>query len=68
MVISAQGTSRLQEVVKAKGVPIYVICAEIRTATAGKCKLDPGDLGKIVKGILIPTLGQKIVIAQVYNT
>ena len=65
MVVSEQSKSRLQKVVKAKGVPLYVICAEIRTATAGRCKLDPGDLGKIVKGLLIPTLGQKIAIAGV---
>jgi hypothetical protein len=63
MVTSAQNMSRLQEAVKTKGVPLYVISAEIRAATSGKCKLDPGDLGKIVKGILIPTVGQKIGIA-----
>ena len=65
MVTSTQRTSRLQEAVKAKGVPLYVICAEIRAATGGKCKLDPGDLGKIVRGVLIPNLGQKIAIATV---
>jgi len=60
VVDSAQNTARLQEAVKAKGVPLYVICAEIRALTQGKCKLDPGDLGRIVKGVLIPNVGQRL--------
>ena len=60
MIDSAQSTTRLKEAVRAKGVPLYVICAEIRALTQGKCKLDPGDLGRILKGVLIPNVGQKI--------
>ena len=60
MVDLAQSTARLKDAVKEKGVPLYVICAEIRALTQGKCKLDPGDLGRIVKGVLIPNVGQRI--------
>ena len=65
MTNSVLSTSRIQDTVKAQGKPLYVLAAEIRTASENRVKLDPGDLSRIIRGFLLPTLGQKLAIAQV---
>jgi hypothetical protein len=62
---SALSKKRLQEAVKAQGKPLYVLAAEIRAASGSKIKIDPGDLSRIIRGFLLPNLGQKLAIAQV---
>jgi hypothetical protein len=60
--ISAQSTLRLQNALSEKHMPHFVLATEMRRYG---CKLSPSDVSKIVRGIQIPNLGEKIAISTV---
>jgi hypothetical protein len=60
--ISSTSILRLRETLAEKRMPYFVLATEMRKYG---CKLSPSDVSKIVRGIQIPSVGERTAISAV---